>query len=105
MKWTQQQIDECIEMCRKKAVMNMEFRKQLLMNPAEAVKTVSGRDIPAGFRIKVIESDPAYDATFVLPPTASGGVSDQDLDDITGGICGSHACSPHACGKYEECPK
>ena len=49
----------------------------------------------------MLESDPAYDATFVLPPPAAGGVSDRELDDVAGGaVCGSYACDPHACGTH-----
>ena len=101
MQWTQQQIDECIEACRKRAAVDAEFRRKLLADPAAAVKEVSGKEIPAGFRIRVLESDPAYDATFVLPPPAAGGVSDRELDDVAGGaVCCSYACDPHACGTH-----
>lgn len=101
MNWTQRQIDECIEACRKRAAVDAEFRRKLLADSAAAVKEVSGREIPAGFRIRVLESDPAYDATFVLPPPAAGGVSDRELDDVAGGaVCGSYACDPHACGTH-----
>ena len=61
---------------------------------------MSGKEIPAGFRIKVLESDPAYDATFVLPPAASGDVSDKELDGVTGGslLCAFETCAANACG-------
>ena len=101
MVWTQNEIEACIENCKKKAAVDAEFRKKLMDDPAAAVKEVSGREIPAGFRIRVLESDPAYDATFVLPPPAAGGVSDRELDDVAGGaVCGSYACDPHACGTH-----
>ena len=80
MQWTQQQIDECIEACRRRAAVDAGFRGKLLSDPAAAIRELSGREIPAGFRIKVLENDPAYDATFVLPPAVSGGVSDKELD-------------------------
>ena len=96
MQWTQQQIDECIEACRRRAAVDAGFRGKLLSDPAAAI-----REIPAGFRIKVLENDPAYDATFVLPPPVAGGVSDNELDDVAGGaVCGSYACEPHACGTH-----
>ena len=76
MQWTQQQIDECIEACRRRAAVDAGFRGKLLSDPAAAIRELSGREIPAGFRIKVLENDPAYDATFVLPPAVSGGVSE-----------------------------
>ena len=100
MAWTQNEIEACIESCRKKAAVDAEFRRKLLADPAAAVKEVSGKEIPAGFKIRILENDPAYDATFVLPPVA-GGVSDNELDDVAGGaVCGSYACEPHACGTH-----
>ena len=54
MNWTQRQIDECIEVCRRRAAVDAEFRKKLLADPAAAVKEVAGREIPAGFRIRVL---------------------------------------------------
>ena len=68
MAWTQQEINDCINSCKQRAATDAEFRGKLLADPAAAIREVSGKEIPAGFRIKVLESDPAYDATFVLPP-------------------------------------
>ena len=98
MNWTQRQIDECIEACRKRAAVDAEFRRKLLADPAAAVKEVSGKEIPAGFKIKILENDPAYDATFVLPPLVSGNISDRELDEVAAGICGMQTCAMDACG-------
>ena len=101
MQWTQQQIDECIEACRRRAAVDAGFRGKLLSDPAAAIRELSGRGIPAGFRIRILENDPAYGATFVLPPPVAGGGSDNELDDVAGGaVCGSYACEPHACGTH-----
>ncbi len=101
MAWTQCEIETCIENCKKKAAMDAEFRKKLLADPAAAVKEISGKEIPAGFKIKVLENDPAYDATFVLPPLVSGNVSDRELDEVAAGICGMQTCAMEACGVAE----
>ena len=100
MQWTQQQIDECIEACRRRAAVDAGFRGKLLSDPAAAIRELSGREIPAGFRIRILENDPAYDATFVLPPAASGDVSDKELDGVTGGsaLCAFETCAANACG-------
>ena len=100
MAWTQQEINECINLCKQKAAADAEFRGKLLSDPAAAIRELSGREIPAGFRIKVLENDPAYDATFVLPPAVSGGVSDKELDGVTGGsaYCAFETCAANACG-------
>lgn len=100
MAWTQQEINECIAACKQKAVTDAQFRQKLLKDPGEAIREISGKEIPAGFRIKVLESDPNYDATFVLPPPISGNLSDKDLDGVTGGslVCPVEVCAANACG-------
>ncbi len=101
MAWTQTEIEACIGACKKKAAVDAGFRKKLLADPAAAVKEVSGKEIPAGFKIKILENDPAYDATFVLPPLVSGNVSDSELDEVTAGICGLQSCGMKACAAAE----
>ena len=98
MPWTQTEIEACIGACKKKAAVDAGFRKKLLADPAAAVKEVSGKEIPAGFKIKILENDPAYDATFVLPPLISGNLSDRELDEVAAGICGLQTCAMDACG-------
>ena len=98
MAWTQQEINECINLCKQKAAADAEFRRKLLADPAAAVKEVSGKEIPAGFKIRILENDPAYDATFVLPPLVSGNISDRELDEVAAGICGMQTCAMDACG-------
>lgn len=100
MAWTQQEINDCISACKRKAAADVQFRQKLLENPGEAIRELSGKEIPAGFRIKVLESDPEYDATFVLPPPVSGNLSDKDLDNVTGGsfLCPVEVCAANACG-------
>lgn len=97
MAWTQAEIETCIENCKKKAAVDADFRKKLLVDPVAAVKEISGKEVPAGFKIKVLENDPSYDATFVLPPLVSGNISDSELDDVTAGICGLLSCGMKAC--------
>lgn len=100
MAWTQDEINKCIEDCKVKALTDSEFRKLLIADPGAAVKSLTGKDIPAGYKIKVLESDPAFDATFVLPPMVSGNLSDKDLDNVAGGICGMETCAMNACAAY-----
>lgn len=100
MAWTQQEINNCIAACKRKAAVDAAFRKQLLADPAAAIRELSGKEIPSGFRIKVLENDPDYDATFVLPPPISGNLSDKELDGVTGGslLCPVEVCAANACG-------
>ena len=52
MAWTQQEINDCINSCKQRAATDAEFRGKLLADPAAAIREVSGKEIPAGFRIK-----------------------------------------------------
>ena len=48
---------------------------------------------------EIVEQDPAYQATFVLPPMVKEDISDEELDAVAGG-CGIDfgACGAQACG-------
>lgn len=86
MQWTQEQINTIYMEVQKKAVMDHAFRTELLENPKAAVAKVAGEELPDGFKIKVIENDPAYNATFVLPDLLSDEISDEELDQVAGGV-------------------
>ena len=108
MAWTQDRINEVYMEVQKMAVTDEEFRKELLEDTSAAIAKVAGEELPEGFKIKVIENDPSYAATFVLPPMVSDERSDEDLDAVAGGACvfdfggscGAKACAAEAevCG-------
>lgn len=99
MSWTQEDINECIEQCRQKATVDTAFRALLLSDVGAAVKEATGKDIPESLKIKIIESDPNYNVTFLLPPLVSGNISDDELDSIAAGtaVCGFDTCAANAC--------
>jgi len=86
MAWTQKEIDDVFVKVRGKAATDADFRKKLLADPNGAIAAFTGKDVPAGFRIKVIENDPAYMATFVVPDLVSDEISEDDLDKVAGGV-------------------
>jgi len=93
--WSQDDIDRIAgEICLKSS-QSEDFRQLALSNPAEAVKQVSGRDIPSGFGLQFIENAPEVHMTVVLPNMQSDELSDSDLAQIAGGACGANA---EACG-------
>lgn len=107
MAWTQDKINEIYMEVQKMAVTDEEFRKELLEDTNSAIEKVAGEKLPEDFKIKVVENDPAYAATFVLPPMVSDELSDDELDAVAGGAClidfGS-ACGAQACAaKGEAC--
>ena len=103
MAWTQEEINEIYVKVQHKSAIDEEFREELLKNPNEAIEKLAGEKLPEGFRIKVIENDPAYAATFVLPDMVSGELSENELDEVAGGACvidfggcGAQACAAKA---------
>lgn len=103
MAWTQEKINEVYMKVQRMAVTDEEFRQELLQDPDTAIGKIAGEELPEDFRVKVIENDPQYAATFVLPPMVSEELSDADLDAVAGGIClidGS--CAAKACAAEGE---
>jgi len=68
------------------------FRKLALENPAEAVKQIAGKQVPSGFKLKLIEGDPKADMTVVIPELKVAEISDAELEKVAGGLC-AHACA------------
>ena len=98
MAWSQEKINEIYVEVQKMAVTDEEFRKELLDDPASVIERVAGEKLPEGFRVNVIENDPAYAATFVLPPMASDELDESDLDAVAGGAClVDMGCAAEAC--------
>ncbi len=42
----------------------MAFRKELLADSTRAIEALAGEKLPEDFKLKVIENDPAYTATW-----------------------------------------
>ena len=86
MNWTQNEINETYQRIQAIAATDNKFREVLLSNPQKAIEELTGKTLPDGYTIKVIESDPAFSATFVLPLSRTGEITDDDLDNIAGGL-------------------
>jgi hypothetical protein len=100
MNWTEQEVKATIEKIQAKASTDKKFREKVLSNPAEAIKEVAGKEIPDGLKIKIIENEKDVDQTYVLPDFIGEELSDEDLDNVAGGMgrrCGSQ------CQGYGRC--
>jgi len=83
--WTEEEVQKVVAEIGKKAAADPAFRKLCLENPAEAVKKVSGKDLPQGLRVRFVENAGAH-MTFVLPdPAGPGELGEADLDRVAGG--------------------
>ncbi|MCL2839936.1 MAG: NHLP leader peptide family RiPP precursor [Defluviitaleaceae bacterium] len=98
MNWTQAEITATYLKVQELATVDKTFKAELLKNPIQAIEKLTGKAIPEGYNINVIEND--HSLTITLPQL-SGELSDDDLDNVAGGInaysdingdCGAYAC-------------
>lgn len=87
--WTDAEARKTFQAIARKAASDPAFRKVALANPAQAVKQVSGLDLPSGFKLRFVENQGA-NLTMVLPDpaAATGELTDKDLEEVAGGRCG-----------------
>ncbi len=109
MSWTNEEIEKVYIEVRKKAMLNKTFRDLLLKDPNKAIEEIAEKPIPDSFKIKIIENDPNYHMTFVLPDLISEELTN-DLDQVAGGfsvvlivsVCGAAVeggpCAGDVCG-------
>lgn len=96
MSWTQEEMNEIYDRVRKLVLTDEEFREELVKDSKKAIEKLAGKELPDGFKVKVIENDPAYQATFVLPDFVGDEMDDAALDEVAGGLAlviGISACA------------
>ena len=86
MEWTQQNLETLYTQIQKNAMVDAKFRKALLEDPVKTIEKYLGEKLPEGFRLKVIEQDPSYAATLVLPDMVGKELTEEDVADVAGGI-------------------
>lgn len=96
MVWTHDKVNKTYLLAQELAAKNKVFREELIRDPKSAIEKLTGEKLPESYNIKVIESDPAYSATFVLPLMLSDDLSDDDLDSVAGGM---NSCASQSCGQ------
>lgn len=97
MAWTQEKINEIYVKVQRMAVTDEEFRELLLKDSRTAIAKIAGEELPNDFQVRVIEQDPRYAATFVLPPMAGEELSEDELSLVAGGSCMIDGCAADAC--------
>jgi len=90
--WTKEEVKKAIDAVSLRCAKDKNFRKLALENPAEAVKQIAGKQVPSGFKLKLIEGDPKADMTVVIPELKVAEISDAELEKVAGGLC-AHACA------------
>ena len=97
MSWSQDEVQKAIAQVSLKASKNADFRKLALSNPSAAVREVVGKDIPTGFKLKLIEGDPQADMTVVIPELKVAEISDAELEKVAGGLCAQACAADRSC--------
>lgn len=103
MNWSRGEVDRAVEAVGKKASIDGKFRELCLESPEEAIKKVTGKEIPRGYKIRIVENSPGYDQTFVLPDLIRSELSDDELDRVAGGRGCDSDCGGQ-CGRDCQCP-
>ena len=86
MEWTREKLEALYVEVQKKAMTDEAFRKELLADSTKAIEALAGEKLPEGFRLKVIENDPAYTATMVLPDLVGRELTDEEVEAAAGGV-------------------
>ncbi|MDR1473255.1 MAG: NHLP leader peptide family RiPP precursor [Lactobacillales bacterium] len=95
MAWSQEEMNEVYAKVMQKATTDEIFREELLNNPKSAIEKLTGEILPDDYKIKVLENDPNYTATFVLPDLKP----DLDLDDLENVAGGFSDCYGEGAGQ------
>jgi len=102
-------IEQVVTLVQERAANDPEFRARCLTSPDEALKSMTGINIPEQLKVTFAEDEQGR-LNLVLPPEAfSEGLSDEDLDAVAGGSDRS-SLGPcpfkmvgHPCHRYVEC--
>jgi hypothetical protein len=97
MAWTQEEMNEVYAKVMQKATTDEELRQELLENPKTAIEKLTGEALPDDYKIKVLENDPNYAATFVLPDMRSADLDLDDLENVAGGAGLHQGCPGDIC--------
>lgn len=96
--WTEEAARETIQKLIERAVVDPAFRQLCLRSPEEAVREIADRDLPAGYRLQLVDNAGA-DLTVVLPdPAVTSELSDADLEGVAGGKDGNQCGVSAYCG-------
>lgn len=98
--WTEEEAQSALGNIMKRATTDPDFRRLVLNNPAAAVLEVTGKPLPDGFVINVVENEGA-DLTVVLPDApVDSELSESELAGVAGG---GQKCGAGTCGGSENC--
>jgi|28_taG_2_1085356.scaffolds.fasta_scaffold00105_5 hypothetical protein len=82
--WSEQDQKSAVSALMERCASDSAFREKAMADPNAAIKEVSGKDLPEGFKLRLVSNEGA-DLTLVLPDPISEELSDADLEAVAGG--------------------
>ncbi|PKK89092.1 MAG: hypothetical protein CVV64_15810 [Candidatus Wallbacteria bacterium HGW-Wallbacteria-1] len=87
MNWTTLEVIDLIDKINREASVNYRFRLLCLENPRKAISEITGKDVPEGFSLKIV--DPSMEMVVRLGPMVGASdpceLLDKELEHIAGG--------------------
>jgi hypothetical protein len=82
MSWSQEELEKLYQDMMQLSSTDEEFRKKLLADPNGTLAELGGKPLPEGYKVNIIENDPGYTATCVLPDMLSEELTAEELDQL-----------------------
>lgn len=84
--WSKESVQEAVNKVIEKASKDEKFRALCQTNIHAAIREVSGAEVPASFKINVVDNT-GYHINVTLPPLqkADGELGDSELESVAGG--------------------
>lgn len=82
-KWTEDDVQKTVQAVIKKAAGDAKFKQLAITDPAAAIKDVTGRVLPAGMKVEMIEAGAEMHGNVRYTPAE---LSDADLGTVSGGM-------------------
>ncbi len=96
--WTDQECEEAISRLVERATKDGEFRQLALAQSHEALRVVTGRDVPSDLQVTVVEMGDSRKSpsgiTVLLPPFNAAGLSQAELAHVAAGHAGGIYATP-----------
>jgi hypothetical protein len=80
--WSPAELAAALQAVDRKAAVEAEFKQKALLQPREALQEVSGREVPAGPVLEVLDFDLNFDTAPVAPPPTKAERLKARLDKI-----------------------
>jgi hypothetical protein len=84
--WTKETVEEAIRKVGARAATDLEFRQLCVSNIHAAIQQESGMEVPASFKIGVLDQS-ANHLNLILPPVVKeeGELLESELESVAGG--------------------